>query len=224
MRAGHAWRPAEDGHEAAVWRDILLAALAEPPADAAFVALVRRELEEFVTLATRATGPRRELPPAGSFERLARKAGVQRDDCIFELREVEDDHVAGWALCDQPRWLARIPVALGTPIETLVRAVCTTLANAAPEPAARELLEAALAGPSDFDRARIEAFGKTVDGAANPYDNAAYFVLDAMRAPDVISLEHAIQTTLEVIDLAELRERLTTLPMRARLSHPERFE
>ena len=225
MRAGHGWRPAEDGHEAPVWRDIMLAALDDPAADAPFITLVRRELEEFVTLAAATTGPRRELPPAGSFERLARRAGVQRDDCIFELRDVEDDHVAGWARCADPRWLARIPVALGTPIETLVRTVCTALANAAPESSAtaRELLESALTGAA-LDSVRAKALSPPDDGTENPYDNAAWFVLEAMREPDVISLEHAIATTLEVIDLAELRDRMTTLPMRTRLSHPERFE
>src|SRR5215831_6613538 len=43
MRGGHGWRPAEDGHEAVAWRDILLAAHDEEDCKPEYRGLVVRE-------------------------------------------------------------------------------------------------------------------------------------------------------------------------------------
>lgn len=126
MRDGHAWRPAEDGYEASEWRDLLLAIYAQDYKPE-YRALVVRELDEFVSLA--ASGPRRALP-MGAFERVARKAGVERYMCRTWARESHDDCWRGWTTCEHPGALVRIPLAMGESLEHVHRAVLGAVTEA----------------------------------------------------------------------------------------------
>jgi hypothetical protein len=107
MRQGIAWSPAEDGHEATVWRSTLLDAL-DPDSEARKI--LGRELDELVALA--ASRERRAIPARGTFEALARRAHVDRMWCAEQARRF-DDLEEGWIACEKAQALVRIPIALG---------------------------------------------------------------------------------------------------------------
>lgn len=117
MRQQIAWTPAEDGHEATVWRSRLLAGC-DPSGELGRI--LARELDELVALAT--PGARRPLPERGTFESLARRAHVDRYWCVNEARGYEtlED---GWEACDRVEPLFRIPFALGIEPRAIVNRV-----------------------------------------------------------------------------------------------------
>ena len=216
MRGGHRWRPAEDGHEASEWREILVGVHADGY-QPAYRALVARELDELVALA--GPGPRRPLPP-GAFERLARRAGVRRGDCRTWARAARDDLARGWSACNDSRSLVRIPLALGVDLGHVFRALGLALVEALPEHAAelRRLLGHAIEGAATLDGERVLALRAA---ARNELETAATLVLHLAMSPvDATRLEHMLDAARRVLDISALRERLATPQMRARLASP----
>lgn len=213
LRDGHAWRPAEDGHEATEWRTHVLAALDTPAS--MFLAHVTRELDELVTLAT-ATGPRRPLP-AGSFERLARAAGVRRTVCMTGPRQAGDDHAKGWATIESYETLSRVGLALGLTLADLARAAATLVRTRA-EGEAAQLLDLALAGEAIAPERRGQ-FTKSLD---TDTASAAFYALEALERPGLLRVDSAFHYAVTLHSIDALRERLTTPAIRERLAHPER--
>jgi len=215
LRDGHAWRPAEDGHEATEWRALVLAALDDRASSPQFRAHVTRELDELVALAP-AGGPRRPLP-AGSFERLARKAGVRRTVCMTGPRAAGDDHEQGWAAIESYETLSRVALALGLSLADIARAAATLVFRHATGEAAR-LLELALAGETIAPDRRTQ-FTKSLD---DDIDHAAFYALEAVERPRLMRVDSALHYVVRLESFDLLRERLTTPTVRERLAHPER--
>lgn len=187
LRAGHAWHPAEDGYEASAWRDELLATLAMLRSRPAYVAIVERELGELIALSR--PGPRRPLPPPGTFERLARVAGVPRYDCRGWARAVGRDGARGWTSCETSKEVVRIPLALGVSLDELVQGLC-------------ELLRAAAPGS-----ARAAGTLATVERG----------IADATMTQ--LRFESAVEEALmRSLDAGQVREQFATPAMRARLA------
>jgi hypothetical protein len=168
-----------------------------------------------VTLAT-ATGPRRPLP-VGSFERLARKAGVRRTTCMTGPRRAGDDHAAGWATIESYETLSRIALALGLSLADIARTAATLVRTHATGEAAH-LLDLAIAGET-IDADRRTKFTTTLD---DDIAYAAFYALEAIERPGLMSVDSALHYVLKLESLDVLRDRLTTPSVRDLLAHPER--
>lgn len=214
LRDGHAWRPAEDGHEATEWRTHVLTALRDPAPGERFLAHVTRELDELVTLAT-ATGPRRPLP-VGSFERLARGAGVRRTVCMTGPRRAGNDHAKGWAAIESYETLSRVALALGLSLADLARAAADLIRRRATGEAAK-LLDLALGGEAIAPERRTQ-FTRSLD---DDVAHAAFYALDAIERPALLRVDGAFHYVVRLESLDALRDRLTTAAVRERLAHPE---
>jgi hypothetical protein len=214
MRGGFDWHPAEDGHEAAAWRDVLLAAH-DGDYKPEYRALVSRELDELVSLAK--PGPKRQLP-SGAFERLARAAGVGRWACRTWARDAKDDLRRGWNECADPQSLVRIPLALGIDAAHLASALCNGLVDLLPRNEIRELLALPLDEIRRLDEERVVALRRAASGDV---ENAATAVLHtATLPPNAMRLEHMVDSAFRVLDVDALRKRIATPAMTARLASP----
>ncbi len=218
QRAGHGWRPADDGHEPTTWREVLLEVLAEYGSDADFIAMVRRELDELVELT--APGPRRSLAQLGKFERLARRAGVSRAICAKSVRSAGDDMVKGWESCEHVGTLVRVALALGATLNELTRQTVDLLLAATPSDAteALSLLTIAREAPAtlaDHD-ARVLAFMREDTSAIA---RSAGLLLHAMARSAVSPsrIEDVLGSAMTIVTREQLLERLTTPAVRAQL-------
>ena len=218
QRGGYDWRPADDGQDPAIWREIMLEVLGTHGDDGDYIAMVRRELDELVALTT--PGPRRSLAHLGTFERLARRAGVPRAVCARSVRSAGDDMIQGWESCEHVSTLVRVSLILGTTLDELARQTVDLLLAATPSDATElsALLTIAREAPAtlaDHD-ARVLAIMRADN---SDLGRAAGLLLHALARNVATSsrIEDVLGSAMKVITLEQLLAHLTTPALRARL-------